>query len=431
MIRFRFYAGLASCILIAPALNARNVNYSEEKVSTYTLPQLLVCNDGTSVTTSDQWIVKRRPEILELYHQHVYGRTPEPGNDLNFRVVATKHDVLGGTATRKLIHISMADYPQWKGMEVLLYVPVHAKRPVPVFLGLNFSGNHAVTTEPDVLLSTRWMRDVPGKGIMENRATEASRGVESSRWPLELILGRGYAVATAYYGDLEPDHPEGWKEGVRSALESEGPDNQRKPGDWGAIGAWAWGLSRMLDYCETDSRIDATRAIVIGHSRLGKAALWAGAQDERFAVVISNNSGEGGAAILRRNFGETIEVITRSFPHWFCPRFANYAGRVEDLPVDQHMLIGLITPRPVYIASAHEDRWADPYGEFLSGVYAGKVYELFGRVGLGTETWPPLNHPVGDTLGYHLRSGRHDITRYDWERYLDFTDRHFSGYKGQ
>jgi hypothetical protein len=304
----------------------------------------------------------------------------------------------------------------------MLHVPNGAGSKVPVFVGLSFNGNQGVSTDSDVPLSDRWVR--AGDGVVGNRATEASRGCESSRWALEMIISRGFAVASAYYGDLEPDHAEGWKDGVRAALSPAGAQTAWQAGDWGAIGAWAWGLGRILDYLETDPAVDATRAAVIGHSRLGKTALWAGASDPRFALVISNNSGEGGAALMRRNFGETTEIITRAFPHWFTPTYRRYANNEKACPVDQHMLVALMAPRPVYIASAVEDTWADPKGEFLSGKHAEPVFALFGKRGLGVDQQPAVDRPVGDALGYHVRTGKHDVTSYDWEQYLRFAEKH-------
>lgn len=401
------------------------VNYDEAKAGNLPLPPLLTSAGGSQVVTREDWETKRRAEVLELFREHVYGRTPAIDAEPKFEVTATKPDALGGLATRTFIHISMPQHPQWPGMDLMLHIPNSSRGPVPVFCGLNFDGNHAVTTEPDVPLSTRWMRESREKGIVDHRATEASRGIESTHWQLERVLQRGFAVATIYYGDMEPDHPDGWRDGIRAALSPQGANTVWKNGDWGAIGAWAWGLSRALDYLETDPAVNARQAALIGHSRLGKTALWAGATDPRWALVISNNSGEGGAALMRRHFGETTWVITRSFPHWFTPNYIHYVGNAAACPVDQHMLVALMAPRPVYIASAAEDEWADPKGEFLSGHHAGPVYDLYGKAGLGTATPPPIDHPVGDFIRYHNRTGKHAVTGYDWEQYLAFAQRHF------
>jgi hypothetical protein len=304
---------------------------------------------------------------------------------------------------------------------MLLYVPNAAKRPVPAFLGLNFDGNHAVHPDPGIRIATAWMDD--GPGVVDHRATGAARGTNAAAWPVERILDRGYALATIYYGDIEPDHPEGWKAGVRSRV-GPGASGRFAPDDWGAIGAWAWALSRALDVLSKDPDVDGARVAVIGHSRLGKTALWAGARDERFAMVVSNESGEGGAALARRRFGETTERITRVFPHWFAHRYRDYADREDALPVDQHMLLALAAPRPLYVASATEDLWADPRGEFLAAKAAEPVYRLLGKAGLGVDAPPPADRPVGDTIGYHDRTGKHALTAYDWEQYLDFADRH-------
>lgn len=416
----------AATTSLASAQDHDKANYDEAKIAAYSLPPLLVCKDGTEVKTAEQWTGKRRAEVLDLYRDTEFGRNPVIDDTPKFEVISSKEDALGGLATRRLVRITLPKYPQWQGIDMMLYIPNQPKgKAAPVFVGLSFGGNHAVSKETDVPLSTRWMRPSKEKHIVDNRATEATRGTESSRWPLEMIMKSGYAVATAYYGDIEPDDKDGWKTGLRAAISKDGANTEWKANDWGAIAAWAWGISRMLDYCEKDIAIDPHHAAVIGHSRLGKTSLWAGAQDERFGFVISNNSGEGGAAITRRNFGETNKRITTSFPHWFCKTYGTYADRVNDLPIDQHMLIALAAPRAVYIASAEEDTWADPRGEFLSGKHAGEVYALFGKKGVGVEEWPPVNQPVGDSIGYHIRTGKHDVTDYDWEQYLKFADRHF------
>jgi hypothetical protein len=404
---------------IAPAI------YDEAKVPAYTLPDPLVCADGTRVTSVSVWKNKRRPELLRLFEKEVYGRAPERPNGMRFETVSVVTNALNGLATRKEITVWFTGKTDGPNMSLLLYTPNVAKKPVPALLGLNFNGNHAVTTEPDVRLSDRWMVSERSSCIVSNHATAACRGIEATRWQVERILARGYALATVYYGDLEPDFASGWKTGVRAALSPAGTNTTFKPDEWGAIGAWAWGLSRALDYLETDGAVDAKRVAVIGHSRLGKTALWAGARDERFAIVISNDSGEGGAALARRRIGERTANLNRAFPHWFCGNFKQYDEREEALPVDQHELITLIAPRPVYIASAEEDRWADPRGEFLAAKAAEPVYDLFAKAGLDVAEPPAVNKPVGDFIRYHLRSGKHDITDYDWEQYLNFADRHF------
>ncbi len=413
---------LATCPL--PSLQAANANYDEAKVPAYTLPDPLVRLNGQPVKDQKTWLKKRRPELLELFETYVYGRSPQRPKQLDFVVTSVDADALGGKAVRKEITVALTDKLGGPTMDVLIYFPKSAARPVPAFIGMNFGGNHTICADPGIKLSEGWMRPKPNAGVEKNRATEASRGSAASRWQLETVLARGYGLVTMYYGDLEPDYATGWKNGLRGTL-GKGGDTKFKNDDWGAIGAWAYGLSRAMDYLQRDGDIDSKRMALIGHSRLGKTALWAGAQDERFAMVISNESGCGGAALSRRAFGETVERINTSFPHWFCGNFKNYNSREANLPVDQHELIALIAPRPVYIASAEGDQWSDPHGEFLAAQGAEPVYRLFGEAGLGVKNMPGLNQPVGTFIRYHIRSGKHDVTAFDWEQYLNFADRHF------
>jgi hypothetical protein len=389
-------------------------NYDESKIGTYTLPDPLTMNDGSKVTTAEQWR-KRRAELLRLFAENVYGRTPTTKPKLQFEEIVRDANALNGLATRREITIHLTAKADGPKMSLMLYVPNKRTGRVPAFLAMNYNGNHAIHTDPKITISTAWMRENKANGIINNRATERSRGVEARRWPIEMIVQRGYAVATFYYGDVFPDH----NDGLSASL----IPHYTKDEDWNAISAWAWGLSRALDYLEKDTNIEAKRIAVMGHSRHGKAALWAGAQDERFALVISNDSGESGAALARRNFGETIARINTAFPHWFNAKYKTYNDRVHELPIDQHEILALIAPRPLYVASAVEDQWADPRGEFLSAQAASLVYKLLGKDGLNATAMPGLHQPILSTIGYHIRAGVHDITNYDWEQFLNFADR--------
>jgi hypothetical protein len=404
------------------AQDPNQANYDEAKAGTFTLPDPLVFSNGQRVTSARQWR-ERRAEILRLYETQVFGRTPSTKTRLTFRETRRSENAVNGLAVRREITVNLLGKPGGPQMHLLVYTPKAARQAVPVFLGLNFNGNHSIESDPAIALPTGWVAATRDDKVVNNRATEAGRGSAASRWPLELILSRGYGVVTFYAGDLFPDQAQGLAASVIPHLYRAG---QTAPAaeDWNALGAWAWGLSRALDYLERDKLVDARRVAVIGHSRMGKAALWAGAQDERFALVISNESGEGGAALTRRNFGETHLRINTSFPHWFNQNYKQYSAKLDTLPVDQHMLLALMAPRPLYVASAAEDLWADPRGEFLSAKGADPVYRLLGTDGLGVTEMPGLHQPVTTTIGHHVRAGKHDLTKYDWEQYLNFADRH-------
>ncbi len=399
--------------------NAQSVNYDESKVPVYTLPELLKTSSGKAVKSVKDWEKNRRPEIMKLFEKEVYGKTPATKIPVSYQVKSIEKAAIGGKATRKEIRVQ---FPQNKYMDILLYVPNDAGGKVPVFLGLNFLGNQSLEKDPSIPMTASWQRNNKGLNVTENRATENTRGASMLNWPVEYILSKGYALATIYYCDIFPDHADGRDASIQTLFS---PDKNPQE-EWGAIGAWAWGLSRAVDYLEADPAIDAGKVAVLGHSRLGKAALWAGAQDKRFGVVISNNSGEGGAAITRRRFGETIAIINKNFPHWFAPNYKKYSDNEDDLPVDYHQLIALIAPRAAYVAAASEDLWADPRGEYLSLYHAGPVYRLYGKEILSSPDAPPAQKPVStDFMGYHMREGGHDILLYDWEQYVRFADKHF------
>ena len=405
-------------------------NYDEAAVRPVTLPDVLAGPDGRPATTADRWRSTARPHQLALLERHVYGRrlpaVPVSVVGEVDRAAATLTD--GTRATRLQARLRLGDAANAPTTDVLVYLP-QAADPVPVFLHLNFKGNQAEHPDPGIRLCTAWLPDDPKHGIVDHRATEASRAAHARRWPVEALLGRGYGVATACYGDVFPDRADGRAASALAALGR--PLEGDLPADEpGAIGVWAWQLSRILDWLLTLPEVDAAKVIVVGHSRNGKAAVWAGACDERFAMVVSNESGCGGAALERRNYGETIEAITRRFPHWFCPAFRTYAGRETELPVDAHVTLAMAAPRPLYVASAVDDRWADPKGEFLAAVAAGPVWKLFGLEGLGTADWPPVDTPVGRTIGYHVRAGKHDLLEDDWRRFADHADRTLRGLEG-
>ena len=417
-------ACLCAAALAAPVLFADDeTNYDEALAGSYTLPDPFACADGTRVASPEEWFGKRRPELLGLFQTEMYGVMPGVNRErLAFETLRENPVALDGKATFKEMRVYFdAPNPAPK-LDLLICIPNRAEKPVPAFLIPNFQGNHTACSDPWISISDNTeaihTRNVNG---------EERRGYKKDRYPIETIIDRGYAFVTGFYEDIDPDFDDGRQNGVHplfAAMEQDVPEESRAA----TITAWAWGLSRALDALETVPEIDSSRVAVAGHSRLGKTALWAGANDPRFALVISNDSGCGGAALTRRNFGETINTITHGFPHWFCPRYKTYIGRTDELPFDQHELIALIAPCPVYVASASEDLWADPTGEFLSARNADPVYRLLGTEGIGGagDTPPDVDTPVGAVIHYHRRTGKHNITEYDWAQYLDFADRYMT-----
>lgn len=373
------------------------------------LPNSLLSDKGNVVESSADWEQFRREEVLELFSSDVYGRIPETEVSIDFKRIYVNKMALGESAVMKEVEVLVSQGAKELSFTILLFLPSNVHGAVPLFLGLNFNGNHTVHPCEEISISDSWVRK------------EETRGSSASRWPVEMILSKGYGVATVYCGDIDPDFDDGFVNGIQGLMQEKGEG--RSPDSWGTIAAWAWGLSRAMDYIETDPAIDHNRVAVIGHSRLGKTSLWAGALDERFAMVVSNNSGCGGASLSRRPFGERVSAINRVFPHWFASKFHEYDDNEAACPVDQHMLLALMAPRPLYVASASKDEWADPRGEYLSLLSSGDVYGLYGEDVLEEALSPELNQPrwVGKQA-YHIRDGKHDITSYDWEQYLAFAD---------
>lgn len=368
-----------------------DINYYEEKVPNYTLPDLLVSSSGKKITSLAAWKKNRRQEILELFRENVYGRVPSTPYTRSFTIVNEDKNAMNGNATLKQVDITISSGGKSLVIHLTLFVPNNVKKPVPAFL------------------------------LIDNRGpanTDPTRKVKSEFWPAEQVIERGYAIAVFYNADVDADNYDEFKNGIHGIL-----DRERQPDSWGTIAAWAWGASRCMDYFISDKEIDSKKVAVVGHSRGGKTALWAGAEDQRFALVVSNESGCGGAALARRKYGETIARINTACPHWFCTNYRKYNNNENALPVDMHMLMALIAPRAVYVTSAAEDLWADPRGSYLSLYYSMPVFQLLKTKSFLPFDMPPLDKPViSGKTGYHIRSGAHNMLLKDWNWFMDFAD---------
>ena len=390
-------------------------NYDETKVPKFTVPDVLTTFSGEPITDKQQWEDKRRPEIFQFFEKQIYGSVPGKLDEFSFTLLEQSDDAFNGKARRKQVAISLKKNGLPLKFNILIYLP-KGNVNAPIFLGYNFYGNHTVTSDTNVRVTQAWTGNNEKLGISNNKATETSRGVRQNRWAIEKMLDNGFGLATIYYGEVDPDKND-FSDGLHHLFYKEG-QTKPKTNEWGSIAAWAFGLSRAMDYLEND--VDVSKVIVFGHSRLGKASLWAGVTDSRFAGVISNDSGCGGAALSKRKFGETVGRINSAFPHWFSDSFEKYSENEETLPVDQHQLLALIAPRPLYVASAKEDEWADPRGEFLSAHYASSVYSLYGKNGITTSQMPAVDQPIQNQVAYHIRTGGHDVTDYDWDQYINW-----------
>jgi hypothetical protein len=417
---------LTSLLLFCVTAVMETASLAEDKSKAW--PDPLVLQNGEAVQNAEGFTSKRRPELFNLLAENLYGRTPKTSLKERFEVDSIDEHALHGLAIRKQITLHLGNAPEHL-IRILLYLPAKQDHPVGVFVGLNFEGNQTVSADPGIALNTVWIPDPllnnlhiakEQSGHVKQIASPETRGKAASQWQLEMILKRGYGLATAYGGDFEPDFDGGFSYGIRPLFFQE-KQSIPEANDWGAIGAWAWGMSRIVDYLEQDRNIDSRKIIAFGHSRFGKTALWSAAQDERFTAVISNNSGQAGATLSHRKVGESIDHLILAFPYWFCAQYHWYLGHVDSLPVDGHLVLALIAPRPVYVASGQSDPFSDPVGEFLSAKEASRVYQLFHKEGVSGDL-APLNTPVGATLRYHIRPGGHDVTAYDWQEYLNFAD---------
>lgn len=369
------------------------INYYESKVPAYVLPDVMAMADGSKITRAGEWTWKRRGEILDLFTENVFGRVPSTPYSTKFNLVNEDKTAMNGSATLKQVDIQISSEGKVLKIRLTMFVPNNRKKPAPLFL------------------------------LIDNRGpanTDPTRQVKSEFWPAEEVIARGYAIAVFYNSDVDPDNFDDFKNGIHGMLDR----GRRQPDSWGTIAAWAWGACRCMDYFENDRDIDRNKVAVVGHSRGGKTALWAGACDKRFSIVIPNESGCGGAALARRRYGETVARINTSFPHWFCLNYRKYNNNEDELPVDMHMLMALVAPRALYVSAADEDLWGDPKGCYLALYNALPVYRLLKADSALPETTPPLNKPViSGKVGFHIRDGGHNLLLKDWTWFMDFADK--------
>jgi len=397
------------------------VNYDETKVGTYQLPDALVMRDGKPVRDAKTWYAKRRPEIVELFETQQYGRAPGRPAGESFEVFDRGTPALGGKAIRKQVTIWLNKEKTGPAINLLIYVPAGATKPVPMFFSINFGAVQNAVEDPGIKPETVWDPKTHTR-VMPPVGRGFGRG--SFGWiDADALLDAGFGVATYYYGDVDPDMPEGFANGIRARYLKPGQKGQedRAAEDWGSVAAWAWGMSRVQDYFETDKSIDAKRVAIHGISRLGKTVMWAGAHDQRFAAVIASCSGEGGAALSHRDYGETIAHLTAPgrFPYQFAANYAKYGGFPDKAPVDANLLIALVAPRPLLLQTGTTDDWSDPKGEFLAEVAAGPVYKLLGKSDLGTDVWPGAGQLTGHDLVYYMHDGGHGMVPSDWGVYVE------------
>ena len=394
------------------------VNYDESKVGTYTLPDALKLDNGKRVKNAKTWVEKRRPEMLEIFEAQQFGRAPGRPADESFEVTDKGTPALDGKALRKQVTIHLLKDPAAPVIHLLLYTPVAATKPAPVLFSISFTAVSSAVVDPGITPETIW-----------NPKTNTRVPAGASRFfrPTNIVplLDAGIGYATYYYGDVDPDYPEGFSHGIRAWYLKPG-QTERGPEDWGSIAAWAWGMSRVEDYLETDPSVDAKRVAIHGISRLGKTVMWAGASDPRFAAVIASCSGEGGAALSRRDYGETIAHLTAPsrYPYQFALNYAHWAGFPDRAPMDANLLVALIAPRPLLLQTGNTDYWSDPKGEFLAEVAAGPVYRLLRKDPLDTDVWPAAKQPILHDLAYYMHEGGHGMVPSDWDIYLEFLKAH-------
>jgi hypothetical protein len=398
---------------------AQEFNRDESKVRPYTLPLYF---PDTSLSNKEKlklWEEVKREEILQLFENEAYGAVPDFKYNVVYEVTEPYTPALDSLAYRKQTDIHIIIGSDTLTVALLLYVPLQSDKNYPVFFAYNYHGNHTVISDRCIHINDHFVWNKGMYGVFNNQPNELTRGIRNTRHPVIHILESGFAYCTVCNMDVEPDDKEA-KEGIRTIV-SNYLGRPYRANEWGAISAWSWFTSIVIDYFEQDSRIDQSRIAITGHSRLGKTALLTGARDKRVAITFANESGSSGASISRRNFGENIARMNNHFPHWMCDNYNKYNDNEDSLPFDQHMLLALIAPRFLYVASSSWDWWSDPKGELTSLHKASEIYKLYGLEGINTDELPDEYNPlISMPLGYHLRDGEHDLSVYDWQQFINF-----------
>jgi len=419
LVLFGLHVKINAQIIDSPSDTVAGIpaNYSESKVGSYKLPDPLICDDGEKIKTSEEWFKKRRQEIIDLFEQNQFGVTPNEKIEVNYEFFEKENPALNNIAKRTQVTMKFGENSDQE-INLLYYLPAKLTKPTPVLLYISFRANSQVIDDPEIKEGFVWSKD--------KERIKAGRESRFSKINIEKVINSGFGFATIYYGDIEPDFEDGYKFGIRNLFNS--VKNTRENSDsWGSIAVWSWGLSRVLDYFAIVNSIDKNRIAIMGVSRLGKTVLWAGALDKRFASVIAVCSGESGAALSRRNYGETIAHIAspKRFLYWFAPKYHEYSKNVNQLPVDGHMLISLIAPRSILLITGYTDKWSDPYGEYLAAKAAEPVYNLLVKHGLETDKMPSPKEPVLNDIGFYMHEEGHGLFKDDWKVLLNFLKKHF------
>lgn len=394
------------------------VNYDESAIPPYILPDLLTLENGEKVSDAESWMKSRRPELLKAVAALQYGKTPPPPNSISFEVFENEGDAFQGKAIRKQVTVYLTENSKDHPMDLLIYLPKDSKGPVPIFFTISFSANNQSVNDPAVKIGEVWNR--------EGQKVKADQPGRFQATNVEQFIDAGYGFATVYYGDIDPDFKDGFEYGIRKEFLKPG-ETQPQMDEWGTISAWSWGLSRAMDYFEKDKQIDAARIALMGVSRLGKTVLWTGIRDPRYKMIIASCSGEGGAALARRDYGENIKHMSdpSRYAYQFAPNYHAYSTHLDDSPFDAHSLIAMIAPRPILLQTGNTDYWSDPKGEFLAAQEASKVYQLFGENGPQNKEMPA----AGDTsllenkLGYYMHEGGHGTVPSDYPVFIQFMKR--------